>query len=239
MSRIVSRWASLIGPETYSKNTLEDRVFDPQTPVIDPQNRASDGTENKSKMAENCHFREIRVTCWCHVVREENPTKPAETLNRDKVTSLPQPLYRKISESYNKGHDKHVTTSHPAETLAFFPERQKPVVTNTSLTRSGKENGSFWAPLPDLLKAAANTAQFRMAGNDVVASGLDGLLGDMRERLHGALSDGSLWEHLGGARTDEEAIAFLDRLGVEAVLVEEAGKVSPVLEQVSADAGDR
>ena len=82
MSRIVSRWASLIGPETYSKNTSENPAFDPQNPVIGPQNRASDGTEEKSKTAENCHFREIRVTSWCQVVKEENATKPAETLNR-------------------------------------------------------------------------------------------------------------------------------------------------------------
>src|SRR5262249_8408762 len=162
---------------------------------IGPQNRASEGTEDKSETAENCHFREIRVTSWCQVVREENATKPVETLNRDKVISLSQPLYRKISEFYNRVRDKLVNFSHPTETLDFLREKQNPVVTNSSLTRSGKVNGSFWAPLPDLLKAAANTAQFRMAGSDVVASGLDGLLGDMRERLHGALSDGSLWEH--------------------------------------------
>jgi len=142
MSRIVSRWASLIGPETYSKNTSENPAFDPQNPVIGPQNRASDGTEEKSKTAENCHFREIRVTSWCQVVKEENATKPAETLNRDEVTCLSQPLYRKISEFYNKGRYKHVTSSHPAETLAFLPEERKPVVINSSLTRSGKENGS-------------------------------------------------------------------------------------------------
>ena len=229
MSRIVSRWASLIGPETYSKSTPENPVFDPQNPVFDLENRAPDGTEDKSKMAENCHFREIRVTSWCQVGRAERASKPAETLGGDKVTSPTQLLYRKISVFYNKkpAHACHLVT--PARTLPFLPERQKPVVTNTSLTRSGKENGSFWAPLPDVLKAAANTAQFRMAGGDVVASGLDELPGDMRERLDGALTDGSLWEHLGGTRMDEEAVAFLDKLGVEAVLVDEAGAVSAAI----------
>ena len=192
MSRIVSRWASLIGPDTYSKSAPENPVFDPQNPVFDLENRAPDGTEDKSKMAENCHFREIRVTSWCQVGRVERASKPAET-------------------------------------LAFLPEKQKPFVTSLSLTISGKENGSFWAPLSDVLKAVANTAQFRVAGGDVVASGLDGLPGDIRERLDGALTDGSLWEHLGGARMDEEAVAFLDKFGVEAVLVDEAGAVSAAI----------
>jgi DNA polymerase I-like protein with 3'-5' exonuclease and polymerase domains len=73
--------------------------------------------------------------------------------------------------------------------------------------------------------------EFRIRGDEVEIDGIERLPGKLRD----ALDPDLLWSYVGAEEDDEEAIAFLDRLGAEPVLVEDAADVAAAIEQLAAE----
>jgi DNA polymerase-1 len=73
--------------------------------------------------------------------------------------------------------------------------------------------------------------EFRICGDQVQVDGLDRL----PDKLCGALDLELLWSYAGAEEDDEEAIAFLEKLGVEPVLVEDPSGVAAAIEQLAAE----
>jgi DNA polymerase I-like protein with 3'-5' exonuclease and polymerase domains len=81
-----------------------------------------------------------------------------------------------------------------------------------------------------LREAHALGIEFRIRGAEIEITGIERL----PDKLRAALDPDLLWEYLGAAEDDEEAIAFLEDLGVESVLVTEVPEFSRALEELDA-----
>jgi DNA polymerase I-like protein with 3'-5' exonuclease and polymerase domains len=73
--------------------------------------------------------------------------------------------------------------------------------------------------------------KFRIRGDRIEIEGHERL----PEKLRAALDADMLWAYIGAEEDNEEAITFLQQIGVEPVLVETAGDVVPALESLAAE----
>jgi len=80
-------------------------------------------------------------------------------------------------------------------------------------------------------QAHALGIEFRIGGADVEISDSDRL----PDKLRTALDPELLYEYFGAAEADEEAIEFLEKLGVEAILVTDAEMASAALDELEAE----
>jgi len=93
--------------------------------------------------------------------------------------------------------------------------------------------------LQQAMQAARGSARFRITGADVVVEGLDLLPEEVRAIIDAARQGGRLWSHLGVEAADREALAFAEKLGVMAVLVETAAEVPDILGRLETAAKSR
>jgi len=71
-----------------------------------------------------------------------------------------------------------------------------------------------------MLAVKAASVELRISGDDVIADGIDRLADDAKAEFEEFRRSGLLWSWCGAEDADEEAIAFAEKLGVEAVLLE-------------------
>src|SRR6516164_8633393 len=80
-------------------------------------------------------------------------------------------------------------------------------------------------------EASALGAKFRICGADVVVDGIDNLAQPLRAELQIYVTNGFIYDLIGGNDADAEATGFLQKLGVTAVLVaDRAGAIAAVEE---------
>src|SRR5215472_12477747 len=143
-----------------------------------------------------------------------------------------KPASNASSERQQRGIERYQGPKTPASVRVREVERETPNLNNI-------REDPFFAPLPAAMQAAAKAACLRISGASVVAEGLDGLIDEDRLTLDQAIANGALWRHLGGEAADREAIEFLEKLGANAVLVEDPAEVPALLELADQEAAGR
>src|SRR6516225_1730684 len=80
-------------------------------------------------------------------------------------------------------------------------------------------------------EARALGVELRIHGDQVQVAGLERL----PDKLCEALNPDLLWDYVGAAEDDEEAVEFLEKLGVEPMLVEDPAAAATAIEQLAAE----